>query len=46
MTMSKPPFLPSYVSSNQDQDAKKQYLDKIGIIGGLDLYETVRNCSK
>lgn len=43
VTMSKPPFLPGYVSSIQDQDAKKRYLDKIGIIGGLDPYETVRS---
>ena len=27
----------------QDQAAKKSYLDKLSIIGGLDLYETERN---
>ena len=36
-------FLPGYMTSIQDQDAKKRYLDKLGVIGGLDPYETVRN---
>ena len=36
-------FLPGYMTLIQDQDAKKRYSDKLGIIGGLDTYETVRS---
>ena len=36
-------FLSGYMTSIQDQDTKKWYLDKLGVIGGLDPYETVRN---
>ena len=31
-----------YVSSMKDQDAKRRYLDKLRVIGGLDPYETER----
>ena len=36
-------FILGYMTSIQDQDTKKWYLDKLGIIGGLDPYETVRS---
>ena len=36
-------LLGGYFSSLQDQAAKKSYLDKLSIIGGLDPYETERN---
>ena len=34
------PFVEGYLSSIQDQDAKKRYTDKLDAIGGLDPYET------
>ena len=36
-------FFPGYLTSIQDVDAKKRYLDKLSIIGGLDPYETDRS---
>ena len=36
----KRPFVEGYLSSIQDQDAKKRYLDKLDAICGLDPYET------
>lgn len=36
-------LLGGYFSSMQDQAAKKRYLDKLLLIGGLDPYETERN---
>ena len=36
------PFLPGYLSSLENSDAKKRYSDKLAIIG-LDPYETARN---
>ena len=35
-------LLGGYLSSMKDQEAKKRYLDKLHIIGGLDPYETER----
>ena len=35
------PFLADYVSTLDNPDAKKRYLEKLAIIGGLDPYETV-----
>ena len=36
-------FFPGYLTLIQDVDAKKLYLDKLGIFGGLDPYETDRS---
>ena len=35
--------MPGYFSSLQNKDGKKQYLEKISIIGGFDPYETERS---
>ena len=43
MKSSKKAFLPGYLSSLQDADGKKRYLEKLSMIGGLDPYETARN---
>lgn len=36
-------LLGGYFSSMRDEDAKKRYLEKLHIIGGLDPYETEKN---
>ena len=43
MKFSKKAFLPGCLSSLQDSDGKKRYLEKLSVIGGLDSYETARN---
>ena len=36
-------LLGGYFSSMKDQDAKRRYLDKLRVIGGVDPYETIDN---
>ena len=36
-------LLGGYFSSMRDQDAKKRYLDKLRVIGGVDPYETEKD---
>ena len=36
-------LLGGYFSSMKDEDAKKRYLDKLQVVGGLDPYETEKN---
>ena len=43
MKSSKKVFLPGYLSSLQDADRKKWYLEKLSMIGSLDPYKTARN---
>ena len=43
MKSSEKAFLPGYLSSLQDSEGKKWYLEKLSVFGGLHSYETARN---
>lgn len=43
MAVRKTPFLPGYLSSLVNSDAKKRYQEKLSIINGLDPYETLKS---